>query len=69
VRSQSTQAQASVMGIVLITYFLGVLMWRANPVGFQEFLAHPVGANVVAAAIVLQAVGLLWITRLTQLRF
>ncbi|MBL8861921.1 MAG: type II secretion system F family protein [Planctomycetes bacterium] len=69
VRSQSTQAQASVVGIVLITYFLGALMWRTNPAGFEEFLSHPVGANVLAAAIVLQALGLLWITRLTQLRF
>jgi Flp pilus assembly protein TadB len=69
VRSQSTQAQASVVGIVIITYFLALLMWRSNPDGFAEFLAHPIGANVAAAAIVLQAVGLLWITRLTQLRF
>lgn len=69
IRAQSTQAQASVIGIVLITYFLGALMWRTNPIGFEEFLSHPVGTNVVAAAIVLQAIGLLWITRLTQLRF
>lgn len=69
VRAQSTQAQASVIGIVAITYFLGALMWRTNPVGFEEFLTHPVGTNIVAAAIVLQAIGLLWITRLTQLRF
>ncbi len=69
VRAQSTQAQASVIGIVAITYFLGILMWRTNPAGFEEFLQHPVGSNIVAAAIVLQAVGLLWITRLTQLRF
>ncbi len=69
VRAQSTQAQASVIGIVAITYFLGILMWRTNPAGFEEFLQHPVGSNIIAAAIVLQAVGLLWITRLTQLRF
>jgi len=69
VRAQSTQAQASVIGIVAITYFLGILMWRTNPSGFEEFLQHPVGSNIIAAAIVLQAVGLLWITRLTQLRF
>ncbi len=69
VRAQSTEAQASVIGIVVITYFLGLLMWRTNPVNFEEFLAHPVGANVIAAAIVLQAIGLLWITRLSQMRY
>ncbi|MDZ4774150.1 MAG: type II secretion system F family protein [Planctomycetota bacterium] len=69
IRSQSTQAQASVIGVVCITYFLGLLMWRTNPANFEEFLMHPVGANFMAAAMVLQAVGLLWITRLSQMKF
>jgi tight adherence protein B len=69
VRAQSTQAQASVIGIVCITYFLGLLMWRTNPASFEEFLRNPIGANILAGAMVLQAVGLLWITRLSQLKF
>lgn len=69
VRAQSTQAQASVIGIVCITYFLGLLMWRTNPATFEEFMRHPVGAGFLAGAMVLQAIGLLWITRLTQLKF
>lgn len=69
VRAASTQAQASVIGIILITYFLAVLMWRSNPTGFEEFLRHPVGANFVAAALVLQAIGVLWIRRLAQMRY
>lgn len=69
IRSQSTQAQASVIGVVCITYFLGLLMWRTNPANFEEFLSHPVGSNFMAAAMVLQALGLLWITRLSQMKF
>jgi tight adherence protein B len=69
IRAQSTQAQASVIGIVCITYFLGLLMWRTNPASFEEFVRHPVGANFMAAAMILQAIGLLWITRLSQLKF
>ena len=69
VRAQATQAQASVIGIVCITYFLGLLMWRTNPPRFEEFLKHPVGADFVAGAMVLQAIGLLWITRLSQFKF
>jgi len=69
VRSQSTQAQASVIGIVCITYFLGLLMWRTNPANFEEFLTHPVGANFLAGAMMLQAIGLLWISRLSQMKF
>jgi tight adherence protein B len=69
IRAQSTQAQASVVGVVCITYFLGLLMWRTNPANFEEFLSHPIGANFMAGAMILQAVGLLWITRLSQMRF
>lgn len=69
IRAQSTQAQASVIGVVCITYFLGLLMWRTNPANFEEFLSHPIGANFMAGAMVLQAVGLLWITRLSQMKF
>lgn len=69
IRAQSTEAQGSVVGIVCITYFLALMMWRTNPEHFEEFLTTPIGANFVAAAMVLQAIGLLWITKLAQLRF
>lgn len=57
------------IGIVCITYFLGLLMWRTNPQHFEEFLKHPFGANVTAGAMILQAIGLVWITKLSQLKF
>lgn len=69
IRSQSTEAQASVIGIVCITYFLGLLMWRTNPQNFEGFVRHPFGANFTAAAMVLQALGLVWITKLSQMRY
>lgn len=69
IRSQSTEAQASVIGIVCITYFLGLLMWRTNPQHFEGFIRHPLGANFTAAAMILQALGLVWITKLSQLKY
>lgn len=69
IRAQSTEAQASVVGIVGITYFLALMMWRTNPHHFEEFLKHPLGQNFVAGAMIFQAVGLLWITKLSQLKF
>lgn len=69
VRSEATQAQASVLGILGITWFLGLMMWRTNPAGFEDFLFHPIGSACVAGAVVLQAVGLVWITRMSQIRF
>jgi tight adherence protein B len=69
VRSEGTQAQASVLGILGITWFLGLMMWRTNPAGFEEFLQHPIGSSIVGGAVILQAVGLVWITRMSQIRF
>jgi tight adherence protein B len=69
IRAQSTEAQASVIGIVCISYFLALLMWRTNPESFEDFLKHPIGANFAAGAMVLQAIGLVWINKLAQLRF
>ena len=69
IRAQSTEAQASVVGIIAITYFLALLMWRTNPMHFEAFLRSPVGANLAAGAMVLQSIGLVWITKLAQLRF
>lgn len=68
-RSQSAQAQASVVGILLITWFLGVMMWRTAPERFEEFLVAPFGATLTAGAMMLQAVGLVWISKLSKLRF
>lgn len=69
IRAQATEAQASVIGIVCISYFLALLMWRTNPESFEDFLQHPIGANFAAGAMILQAVGLVWINKLAQMRF
>jgi Flp pilus assembly protein TadB len=69
VRSQSAQAQASVLGILGISWFLGLLMWRTNPQAFEEFLRSELGEGLIGGAFLLQALGLLWITRLTKVRF
>lgn len=69
VRSQTTQAQASVVGICAITYGLALLMWLQNEADFEAFAASDVGTLFASMAILLQAAGLQWITRLSQLRF
>jgi Flp pilus assembly protein TadB len=69
VRSQSTEARASVMGILVIIYFLGLLMWRTNPPAFERFVAHELGQNLLAGALIMQALGMLWIAKIAKLRF
>ncbi len=69
VRSQSAQAQASVLGILAISYFLALLMWRTAPERFEDFIVAPFGASLASGAVLLQALGLVWISRLSKLRF
>jgi tight adherence protein B len=69
VRAQSVEAHASVGVVLLITYVLGFLMWRTNPDRLNVFLGSSIGTMVVAAVIAMQAVGLIWMSRLNKTAF
>jgi len=55
--------------VLLITYVLGFLMWRTNPDRLNVFLGSSIGTMVVAAVIAMQAVGLIWMSRLNKTAF
>ncbi len=67
VRTQSASALGSVLGFLGITYGIGVLMWLWEPRQVEIFLATAVGAGLVSAALILQALGLLWIRALVRI--
>jgi tight adherence protein B len=69
VRAQSVEAHASVGVVLLITYILGFLMWRTNPDRLNVFLGSRIGTVVVAGVIAMQAVGLIWMSRLNKTAF
>lgn len=69
VRAQSVEAHASVGVVLLITYILGFLMWRTNPDRLNAFLGSSIGTMVVAGVIGMQAVGLIWMSRLNKTAF
>jgi tight adherence protein B len=69
VRAQSVEAHASVGVVLLITYVLGFLMWRTNPDRLNVFLGSSIGTMVVAGVIAMQAVGLIWMSRLNKAAF
>ena len=68
IRSEVTQAQGSVFGILLITYAIGFVTWRTDPARVEGFVASETGAGLFAVAVMLQAVGIYWMRRLTQIR-
>jgi len=68
VGSQTTAAVASMIAILAISYGVGFLMWLWEPGRVEAFLWTRVGAWAVAAAMILQALGLLWMWRLAKVR-
>lgn len=66
VRAQAIEAHASVAAVLLIAYLLAFLMWRASPERMEAFLGSPIGSALAAAVVLLQAVGLVWMTRISR---
>ena len=69
VRAQGVESHASVGVVLVIAYVLAFLMWRTNPDRLEAFVRTGVGTALVAGVIALQAVGLVWMSRLTRSTF
>ena len=69
VRAQSVESHASVAVVLTIAYVLGFLMWRTNPDRLGAFVSSGIGSAVVAGVITLQAIGLVWMSRLNRTPF
>lgn len=67
--AMTIQSRLSVISILLTTYFIAALMWRNDPERMSGFLSSTIGQYLVAAAMLLQGVGIVWISRLSQPRF
>jgi len=69
VRAQAVEAQASVAVVLVMAYVLGFLMWRTNPDRLEAFIGTSIGTSLVAAVILLQAIGLIWMSKLNRSAF
>ena len=69
IRSNAAQSQISTVAVMLLTYFIALVMWRTNPEQMQKFLATSGGQWAVAGSVVLQGVGLVWMSFISRLRF
>jgi tight adherence protein B len=65
-RAMSTQARVSIIAVMGITYFIAALMWSNDPARMKGFLSTSIGSWFVAAAVVLQAVGIVWSASITR---
>jgi tight adherence protein B len=69
IRSVSSEARVSVVAVLLVTVFIGVVMWRNDPDRMQKFLATTLGQAIVAAAAVLEAVGIVWSSIISRVKY
>lgn len=69
VAAQSVESKVSSIGVLGITYAIAFVAWRTSPGPFEAFVSGDIGSLLVSAAIVLQAIGLLWMDRLSRIRF
>jgi Flp pilus assembly protein TadB len=69
VQTQARESQVSVIAFLAIVYGLGYILWQANPERMHLFLASTAGTGIVAGAVLLQAIGLLWMSRVVRVRF
>jgi len=67
--AMTTQARVSVISIMGVTYFLAALMWRNDPSRMEGFLTSPFGQGATIAAVVLQGIGIAWISRMSRVKF
>jgi Flp pilus assembly protein TadB len=60
IRAMTTQSRVSIIAVMGVTYFIAALMWSNDPDCMKAFLTTEVGSFLVAAAVLLQAVGIVW---------
>jgi Flp pilus assembly protein TadB len=69
VRAQMSEVRVSVLGVLALTYVIGLVMWRAYPERMEGFLQLEAGRVAAAFALALQALGAFWIYRLSRIRY
>ncbi|MGO9111847.1 MAG: type II secretion system F family protein [Thermoguttaceae bacterium] len=69
IRSNSAQSEVSTMAVLFLTYFIALVVWRTNPEQMHEFLATTIGQWAVSGTVLLQAVGLVWMSFISRLKF
>jgi tight adherence protein B len=67
-RGMTTQVRISIIAVLGVTYFIAAVVWFNDPTRMQAFLATGMGSFFVAAAILLQAVGIVWASILSRSR-
>jgi Flp pilus assembly protein TadB len=69
IRSNTAQSQISTIMVLGLTYFIALVVYSNGPEQMQEFLSTSIGSFFAAGSMLLQAVGMLWMSHISRMRF
>lgn len=69
INAQAVESQVSVVAVMSIAYGLAALMLYTNPEPILKLLYSTIGSYAAAAVMTLQAIGMIWIWRMSRIRF
>lgn len=69
ISAQAVESQISVAAVLAISYGLILIMLNANPEPLIKLIYSQIGSYVAAALMTLQAIGMVWIWRMSRIRF
>ena len=69
IASNIVQSQLSTLAVLVLTYFIAAIVWRNAPEQMETFLGTSLGQWAVAATMLLQAVGIVWMSVISRPRF
>jgi len=69
IAAEAIESQVSVAAVMAIIYGLVVLMYHSNPLTYRRLLYSEVGSYFACGLMFLQAMGMVWIWRMSRIRF
>ncbi len=69
IHSNTVQSQLSTAAVLGVTYFLALVIWRSNPDQMRQFLATSFGQLAVAGTMLLEGLGIAWMSTISRMRF
>ncbi len=65
-RTLSTQGTLTTFTVLGVVWFMGAMMWQADPPRFLSFVGSTVGSWMIAAALFLQGVGVALVSKISR---
>lgn len=69
IASNVVQSQLSTLFILGLTYFIAAVVWRNTPDQMAAFIGTQIGQTAVSGTMLLQAIGIVWMSRISQPKF